>query len=201
MKKCSKCKIVKDCKHYYGNRSECKDCTKAYRQKYYEDNRDLCIDAMRKYEQNNVDKLSEKRKQYYGKNSDHKKRYEKQYYSKNKDKIIKREGVYHKARYRSDVSFRLKKLIRDHTRRCMGKNSGFSKLLGCSIEELKKHLESQFQPGMTWENHGEWHIDHIFPLSLAKDCEMIKKACHYTNLQPLWAKENLSKGSRLSEDI
>ena len=65
------------------------------------------------------------------------------------------------------------------------------------MEELKIHLEKQFKPGMSWDNRKEWHIDHIVPLASAKDEETMNKLCHYTNLQPLWAEENLSKGARL----
>lgn len=69
--------------------------------------------------------------------------------------------------------------------------------LGCSWAELRTHLESQFKPGMTWENYGitGWHIDHIIPLcafDLTKE-EDLRKACHYTNLRPLWAHENIAK--------
>jgi len=69
--------------------------------------------------------------------------------------------------------------------------------IGCSIAELRAYLEAQFKPGMTWGNHGVhgWHIDHIFPLcrfNLTNENDM-KKAWHYTNLRPLWAKENLRK--------
>ena len=76
--------------------------------------------------------------------------------------------------------------------------------MGCSVEELKKYLESKFYPHsetgeiMSWENYGEWHIDHRKPLkmfNLSKREELLK-ACHYTNLQPLWAKDNLIKGCR-----
>jgi len=70
--------------------------------------------------------------------------------------------------------------------------------LGCSIDELKQHLESKFLPGMTWNNYGRfgWHIDHIRPLSQfdLTNPEQLKIACHYTNLQPLWWRDNLSKG-------
>jgi hypothetical protein len=68
--------------------------------------------------------------------------------------------------------------------------------LGCSIPELKAYLEKMFQPGMTWENWGAWHIDHIIPLASfdLTDREQFLKACHYTNLQPLWAPDNQRKG-------
>lgn len=72
--------------------------------------------------------------------------------------------------------------------------------LGCSIEELRKRLEVQFRPGMTWENWSRtgWHIDHIRPLASfdLTDRTQLLQACHYTNLQPLWAEENLKKGDQ-----
>lgn len=69
--------------------------------------------------------------------------------------------------------------------------------LGCSKPTFIKHMESQFRDGMTWENRGKWHMDHIIPLSTAKTSEDIKKLWHYENLQPLWAEENLAKGDKL----
>jgi hypothetical protein len=74
-------------------------------------------------------------------------------------------------------------------------------LLGCSIEFLKAHLESKFQPGMSWDNwsHKGWHVDHIVPISAfdLTDEAQLKQACHYTNLQPLWAKDNLKKHAKI----
>ena len=75
--------------------------------------------------------------------------------------------------------------------------------LGCTVAELKAHLERQFLPGMTWENYGlgkeSWTIDHIFPLSRARltDREQFLRVCHYTNLQPLWWADNMRKGASI----
>lgn len=75
--------------------------------------------------------------------------------------------------------------------------------LGCSIEQLKKHLESKFEPGMSWDNYGYWgwHIDHVVPLSAfdLNNPEQFKKACHYTNLQPLWSNDNFKKSDSLGD--
>ena len=73
------------------------------------------------------------------------------------------------------------------------------KLVGCSIDQLKQHLEFQFKPGMTWNNYGKWHVDHKKPCAsfdLSKPSEQ-RKCFNWKNLQPLWAEENLSKGARL----
>lgn len=70
-------------------------------------------------------------------------------------------------------------------------------ILGADFEVVKKHLELQFQPGMSWENHGDWHIDHIIPMACADSEEKALALNHYKNLQPLWANENLRKGAKL----
>ena len=71
-------------------------------------------------------------------------------------------------------------------------------LIGCTREKLIEHLENQFLPGMSWENYGKWHVDHIKPCSMFDftDLEEQKRCFHYSNLQPLWAKDNLSKQDR-----
>jgi hypothetical protein len=81
-------------------------------------------------------------------------------------------------------------------------NGGFRKrdrteeIVGCSFQALREHLERQFQPGMNWENYGSWHVDHIVPVSRATtELEMLELN-HYTNLQPLWAADNLSKSAK-----
>lgn len=68
--------------------------------------------------------------------------------------------------------------------------------MGEELDVVRNHLENQFTDGMSWDNMGKWHIDHITPLSSAKTPEELKSLCHYLNLQPLWAFDNLSKGDR-----
>jgi hypothetical protein len=110
--------------------------------------------------------------------------------------------IYTRDRRKSDLEFKLRGDISSRTRSAI-KRSGIKKtsktiiLLGCSIKELKFHLEKQFQEDMSWDNYGLWHIDHIKPCSSFNllDPEEQKKCFHYSNLQPLWAKDNLSKSS------
>lgn len=77
------------------------------------------------------------------------------------------------------------------------KRSKSQQILGCTWPELVAHIESKFQPGMTWENRGEWHIDHIIPLATAETEADIVRLNHYTNLQPLWAEDNLRKSDKV----
>ncbi len=107
------------------------------------------------------------------------------------------------ARRKTDPEFKLSAALRVRLNNAVKRNSkGGSavKLLSCTIKELKIYLEAKFQPGMTWDNWSlyGWHIDHIIPLSSfdLSDHTEIAKACHFTNLQPLWAKDNMSKGAK-----
>lgn len=73
------------------------------------------------------------------------------------------------------------------------KESKTKEILGCTVEQAKSHIESKFKEGMSWENYGKWHIDHIKPLCSAKDSTEIVGLCHYSNLQPLWRLDNIRK--------
>jgi hypothetical protein len=116
----------------------------------------------------------------------------------------RKENVYYKLRttLASRVRMAINK-IKTELNLDINKCASTIELLGCSIWELKTHLEKQFKPGMTWENHGfgddKWHIDHILPCAsfdLTKEEEQ-RKCFHYTNLQPLWQFDNLSKSDRI----
>ena len=111
-------------------------------------------------------------------------------------------AAYQKARIASDPLYRLKCYIRIKTAIVLraggySKRSSTAVILGCTFEEFKVHLEKQFWPGMSWENTGEWHLDHIIPLASAKTEGETLRLCHFSNLQPLWGDDNLSKNDRL----
>lgn len=118
----------------------------------------------------------------------------------------KKNPDYRKERFFSKPLYNLAGRIRGRinkalARRGMAKTTSTAAMLGCTWEELTSHLESRFKDGMTWENRGLWHIDHIVPLSSASDAEEMIRLGHYKNLQPLWALENLSKGSKINHRL
>jgi hypothetical protein len=106
------------------------------------------------------------------------------------------------ARKKVDPTFKLLKSLRSRIKSAIksGKKCASTvELLGCTLSFARQHIEAQFQDGMTWDNHGEWHIDHKVPcasFNLFEASEQ-RKCFHYTNLQPLWAEENLSKSDKI----
>lgn len=217
IKICSSCSIDYDiCKFYKsssssdGYRSECKNCSKL-RQKENNNKRKKYAE---KYRLNNREKINERQKKYQSENKEKiKKRKqdkkETQPLSPTKPIVLawrkKNKDIFNKnrrERYQNDIILRLSQNVRNRLNSYIKKNN-FSKnnktfeIVGCSPEELKTHIESLFLSGMTWENKGKWHIDHIIPLSLSKNENEIISLSHYNNLQPLWAKDNLSKRNKI----
>lgn len=129
--------------------------------------------------------------------------YRKRYYQKNRTSLLLKTKLYKANKRQSDIQFKLKENLRSRLFNAYRNNSKRGSAindLGCSIEELKIHLESKFQEGMTWENWNMtgWHVDHIIPLVSfdLTDREQFLKACHYSNLQPLWAADNFKKNRK-----
>jgi hypothetical protein len=109
-----------------------------------------------------------------------------------------------RERYQTDLLFKLKHDLRQRMYKALNgsqKSSTTQSLLGCSVEEFKTYIESLWLEGMTWENRGPfgWHIDHIDPCDYfdLSDPQQQKKCFHYTNLQPLWWRDNLVKGKKV----
>lgn len=157
-------------------------------QKKYREERTL---LQKKWRHNNKEKCSQ---------------HSKKYYENNKRQVLDYSNEYVKKRYKEDVLFRLNALLRSSIHRWIYKNKSTKDYIGCSIEDFKKHIENQFQENMTWGNQGRlenvwgWELDHIIPASSAQSEEELHKLYHYTNFQPLWKKENLSKGDKLPKE-
>ena len=159
-------------------------------------------DKMRKKEwyENNKDKISSKQKAWREDNKDKIRDQLKTYRKTNKDKI----RVHLNNKLKTDIQFKLSHNLRARLHSAIKGNykvGSAVKDLGCTVEELKQYLESKFQSGMSWDNWSSdgWHIDHIKPLASfdLMDRQQLLEACHYTNLQPLWANENLTKSDKI----
>jgi hypothetical protein len=187
MRKCLDCEIeLGQC----GNaKKRCSSCQKEYRKlcwRLREQDPNRKEQNQKRYEkfiQNNPNKLSEYNKKY-------RVRYNK----------------WRNSRYKNDVNFKLQKALRDRLYHAIASNvksQHTMELLGCSTEQLKVHIESQFKDGMSWDNWSikGWHIDHIRPCSSfdLSDPAQQKECFHYSNLQPLWAIENLKKSDSWDE--
>ena len=187
-----------------GYRSTCNECrkleSKIYREKYPEKRKQ----TLEVYYQNNKEKELLRFKIYREENQDKRKETVKKYYETNKIIINKKQTILNKKYYNNDYFYKLKHLCRGRIadflkiKNITKKNETFD-IVGCSPRFLKEYLEKKFIEGMSWDNYGlyGWHIDHIIPLSSAKTEDEVYKLCHYTNLQPLWATDNLKKGSKL----
>lgn len=200
--KCTTCKVCKknDYKEYYGkNKEKILNKTKIR----IKENPEKRKKAQKKYRKNNSEKLKEDGKSYRQLNYEKEKERQSTYYKKNKDKVLNRTKSYIKKRLKNDELFRLKSNMRNRVKKFLKLNNIHTEnrtfqIIGCSPLYLKEYIEKKFTEGMCWGLVGkEIHIDHIIPLSLAKTEEEIYKLCHYTNLQPLWAKDNLTKSSKI----
>lgn len=179
-------------------------CRKCYLKEWHTKNRESEVAKSRQYYSEHKETINAQCRTWYGEN----KQYYREYYKKS-DGCEKS-----RMRYTTNLNHRVAQCLRARINSSLREQHisigntysrpSLEKLLGCSIEELKIYLENKFQEGMTWENHGlyGWHIDHILPLAsfdLTDDTQLLI-ASHYTNLQPLWAKDNLSKGNRVPID-
>ena len=182
-------------KIYYKNNKLSID---AKNKQYYEENKDAVLQYTKNYYEENKDKIKEVTKIYYEKNKDKICAYVKEYRKKNKEKVAEQRREYEAKSRKTNPLFKLKENVKTNIRNSFNRN-GYTKksktndILGCTFEEFKTHMESQFESWMNWDNRGlyngelnyGWDIDHIIPLATAKTEEDIIRLNHYTNLQPL----------------
>lgn len=198
-----------------GLRNECKICTRLRINNYRKNNTDKVNEWNRETYYRNIVKHKETKKIYRDNNKESQKIRLKNYRDNNQEKIKKyyfdnKDGLNKKAlcrinkRKKNDKMFSVICSIRARVYGFLRLSNITKKnktldIVGCSPENLRDFLEKKFVDGMSWENYGRngWHIDHIIPLSSAKTEEEIYKLCHYTNLQPLWEKDNIKKSNKI----
>jgi hypothetical protein len=193
MKNCIWCKQDKELTEFH-KRSSRKDGLDYYCKS--------CVSEKSKaYREKNKDALKERKKIDYEKNKEHYSRYKREWKRKNRERLNEKNRKYFKEnpvqRFISSFRGRMWKFLNGYS----GYKGKTQKALGCSPEELKAHIESKFKKGMSWENYGEWHIDHIIPLNCASDFDDIFTLSHYSNLQPMWWNHNLMKGTKMPDDL
>lgn len=206
---CSKCQKSLDLNLFYkcaryadGYRSHCKDCISNQAKNNRESNQEREKNRYKKYYQEH----KEEKARYQKEKSHIKKEYDFKYYRTNKFRILNLK----KERLKNNIDLRIKHIFRSRLKDVIkgkSKTSAILEYLGCSYSFLIQYLESKFEEGMTWDNYGNpngdhsncWHIDHIIPVSsMGTDENSLRTIWHYTNLQPLWAKDNLSKGAKIN---
>lgn len=221
--KCHKRKLISNFnkKNQYkdGYNNWCKECVKEYNKQYRETHKQKVKKQHKKYYENNKESLKNQHKKYYQDHKQEIKKYLKKYretykkeiqrYNKQYNQIHKKKiNKYRRERRKKIINCKLAHNIGNRINKALKNNSKYlptMSLVGCDFEFLAYYLQCQFKKGMSWDNYGrgwngkgkqEWHIDHIKPVvsfDLSKKSEQLK-CFHYTNLQPLWAEENLKKG-------
>jgi hypothetical protein len=164
------------------------------------------------YVEQHKEEKAEKDKEYYEANKEKLKEYKRQWCIKNKERLREKRKAYKKnnpeiikrlaKKYVSQARIKIARNLRNRLWYAVAKghkSASTLELLGCSIDCLMQHLEASFTEGMSFENYGEWHIDHIIPCASfdLTDYEQQKLCFHYTNLQPLWAVDNIRKSDTM----
>lgn len=207
MKLCTKCNIIFSLNFFvkkkggkHGVNSVCRSCRSLLSKEYNKNNVEINKIRGAIYRSNNKEKLKASSIIYREKNKDKLKKLKKE--PTDQTRLYHRN--YTANQRRTNIQFKLSKNLRTRLNKALKsnyKNGSAVKDLGCSIDELKLYFESKFQEGMSWNNYGnkegQWSIDHIVPLSRfnLQNREEFLKACHYTNLQPMWHIENQKKSN------
>lgn len=164
---------------------------------------DRVKEMSKKHRENRQEKGRLECRIYYGKNREKELERHRRYRIANRDKLRRASN----QRYAKNVNHRIRTILAARIHDVLNGLQKVDKtmhLIGCSMEQLKARLASQFKTGMAWDNYGYrgWHVDHIRPCASfdLRDPEQQRLCFHYTNLQPLWAEENQQKGAKLKTD-
>jgi hypothetical protein len=201
---CSICKEEKDIYCFSKDKHNkdglcvrCKECSK----KYWSETKEKRHQKQKLYRESHSQEIKETKIKCYKNNKTKYDKTRKNYLINNKEKIKLQAKLYQRER-RKNPLYRSLDSLRHRLYMCLKKNRASFKtldLLGCSLEDFRFYMESKFSEGMSWDNYGEWHIDHIKPcvsFDLTDDTQ-VKLCFHYSNLQPLWALDNILKKDKL----
>lgn len=196
MKKCTKCQVNKDFLSFKRMRAS-KDGLTYYCSACIATRDKIRYDLKREH-------ILEQKIAYTKSHSKEKKLYNARYYLANSARIIQHQTEYERKRLKTDTALRMIKNLRRRLNFALKgqvKAKTTVSLIGCTTEFLRKYLEDRFSEGMNWDNYGirGWHIDHIKPCSLfdLSKIEEQEVCFHYTNLQPLWASDNIAKSNKI----
>lgn len=190
--------------YYQANKAKAKELNKKYREEHKEEIRI----RQKKYGEEHKEEIRKQQKKYREEHKEEMDKAKRKYYQDHKEEIRIRQTERHKTRLKTDIQYKLAYRLRSRLCGALKKQQKAGSAvrdLGCSTKYLKKYLEIQFVPGMSWDNWGckenDWSIDHIKPLSSfdLTDREQFLEACHYTNLQPMWHIENIRKGDKMED--
>lgn len=208
MKHCKKCDriLLASSKNFhndeggmYGLNYMCRDCVSNQGRRWREKNKERKAIADKEYASANKDKIRSYQKEYRDKNKEKAREYNEKYRSENSDSLRIRARDSQRKRRASDPMVRVRESVSSNIRGGIKRGKGSIRHLPYTVEELMTHLEKQFSNGMNWGNYGEWHIDHILPITSFDikelgDSEFI--ACwSLSNLRPLWVIDNIIKSN------
>jgi hypothetical protein len=211
---CKECERLRGIEYRKKNREKVNQSSKNWRknnpedykktiEKYLEKNPHMNskerIKSYRK-DENFRKKYNIKRKEYYQNNVEQEREKSKNYYHENKKLIREKNNKWKNDKRKNDGFYRMKINLRHRLRDYLiGESKGkrTKEIVGLDKIEFKLYIQSKFVDGMSWENYGEWHLDHIKPLCSARDNQEALLLNRYTNLQPLWAEDNLRKNRKL----
>lgn len=194
-KLCNKCLIEKPFDLFSRDKSKndgfctiCKDCARANRKAWYEKNKDKVKEYQANYERENRDQVRERSRVWREKNRDH---------------LLSKRRSYHAERYSNDITYSVNHKVRSMLRRVLkatNKPKDFCTFekIGYTTDDLIQRMEFQFKDGMSWDNFGEWEIDHKIPIAVMVGRGEFRPEIinALSNLQPMWMQQNRSKGSR-----
>lgn len=160
------------------------------------------VERVKTYYAQYPNKRKERDANYASMNKERKAFTDKQYAKRNRVKIRERNKIWYKQKREKDINFVLGRNLRSRLRSALignFKTGSAVKDLGCTIPEFKLYLEAKFIFGMSWDNYGDWELDHIFPLSKTDLAirDNLLRVCHYSNYQPLWKQENITKSNKI----